>query len=202
MFDGNFWAVTTVTNAFIPLLIEAHGTVVNNTSIAALIPLPFQAVYCARKAAISNLASNMRLEFKPLGVTVIDVKTGVVNMRFFDNIRKEQTASIPDGSLYLQAKKEVELAMIAKTVDEKEFTDVDVYARKVVYDVLKSSSPAAVWRGEAASIFMVLLDISESGAQRLCWWNVDRVGWCGEDAEDMIESQTEEGYMVIKYQRV
>lgn len=135
MFDVNFWALITVTQAFMPLLIKAHGTVINNTSIVAHLPLPFSGPYCASKAAASSLTSNMRLEFKPLGVKVIDIKSG-----------------IPDDSRYLAAKKEVEMAMIGDTVDEKQMMKVGVYAKKVVHDVLGKSPPAVVWRGASASM--------------------------------------------------
>jgi 1-acylglycerone phosphate reductase len=73
-----------------PLLIKAHGTVVNNTSIVANLPFPFQGPYSASKAAASSLTSNMRLEFKALGVKVVAIKTGTAKTRFFDNVNKEQ----------------------------------------------------------------------------------------------------------------
>lgn len=152
MFDVNFWALITVTQAFMPLLIKAHGTVINNTSIVAHLPLPFSGPYCASKAAASSLTSNMRLEFKPLGVKVIDIKTGLVNTHFFDNLNKEHVRGIPDDSRYLAAKKEVEMAMIGDTVDEKQMMKVGVYAKKVVHDVLGKSPPAVVWRGASASM--------------------------------------------------
>ena len=152
MFDVNFWGIITVTQSFIPLLIKAHGTVINNTSIVAHLPLPFQAPYCASKAAATSLTSTMRLEFQSLGVKVIDIKTGVVNTHFFDNLNKEQAQVIPDDSRYLPAKKEVEFAMMGRSVDEKQMMNVTVYAKKVVHDVLGKSPPAVVWRGASASV--------------------------------------------------
>ena len=40
LFDLNFWAPIAMTQAFAPLLIEAKGCLVNNTSAAAFTPIP------------------------------------------------------------------------------------------------------------------------------------------------------------------
>jgi short-subunit dehydrogenase len=77
LFDVNFFAVISVTQAFIPLLVKSKGTVVNNTSFVSVLPVPFQGVYNASKAAASMLASTMRIELAPLGVKVVDLRTGL-----------------------------------------------------------------------------------------------------------------------------
>jgi short-subunit dehydrogenase len=42
------------------------------------------------KAAASSLTSNMRLEFKALGVKVVEIKTGTAKTYFFNNVNKKQ----------------------------------------------------------------------------------------------------------------
>ncbi len=44
LFDLNFWAVLAMVKAFIPLLIKAKGCVVNNTSVAGAMGIPFQSM--------------------------------------------------------------------------------------------------------------------------------------------------------------
>ena len=41
MFDVNFWGVVNVVHAFAPLVIEAKGTIVNATSLAAVLHVPW-----------------------------------------------------------------------------------------------------------------------------------------------------------------
>lgn len=45
MFDVNFWGVLAMIQAFAPLLVEAKGCVVNNASVAAVLPLYFQSAF-------------------------------------------------------------------------------------------------------------------------------------------------------------
>lgn len=45
LFDLNFWAPFAMVQAFAPLLIQAKGCVVNNTSANAHVPFPFMSTY-------------------------------------------------------------------------------------------------------------------------------------------------------------
>lgn len=46
LFDLNVWSCIAVTQAFLPLLLESRGMVVNHTSAASVSPTPFGSVYC------------------------------------------------------------------------------------------------------------------------------------------------------------
>ncbi|KAL9620333.1 MAG: hypothetical protein Q9160_005132 [Pyrenula sp. 1 TL-2023] len=54
-FDVNFWAVLEMIQAFSPLLLAAKGTIVNNASVSAITPVPYQGIYNASKAAVMML---------------------------------------------------------------------------------------------------------------------------------------------------
>lgn len=45
VFDLNFWAVLEMIKAFVPLLVKASGCIVNNTSVAGTLGIPFQSMY-------------------------------------------------------------------------------------------------------------------------------------------------------------
>lgn len=51
MFDVNFWGIVAMSQAFVPHLIKTKGMIVNQTSVAATMALPWQAAYGASKAA-------------------------------------------------------------------------------------------------------------------------------------------------------
>jgi 1-acylglycerone phosphate reductase len=57
LFDLNFWAPLAMIQAFAPLLIEARGCVVNHSSAAAYVPMPFSSQY-SRVPTTSVLASS------------------------------------------------------------------------------------------------------------------------------------------------
>jgi short-subunit dehydrogenase len=93
LFNTNFFAVMDVTNAFLPLLLNSardgrgpKPMIVNNTSIVGVIPMPWQGVYNASKAALASLTDTLRLELEVVGVNVVDLKTGAVKSGFFGNV--------------------------------------------------------------------------------------------------------------------
>ena len=71
-FDVNVFGLMAVTQAFLPLLRAAKGTVVNQSSIAALRGgrQPVIGWYSASKAAVNSLSDTMRVELAPFGIKV------------------------------------------------------------------------------------------------------------------------------------
>jgi NAD(P)-dependent dehydrogenase (short-subunit alcohol dehydrogenase family) len=59
-----------VTQAFLPMLRRARGRIVNISSTATLINLPFHGPYTSAKMALNGLTNALRLELKPHGVQV------------------------------------------------------------------------------------------------------------------------------------
>src|SRR2546423_2589153 len=113
LFELNVWSVLAVTQAFLPLLLESKtgGMVVNNTSIASVMPNPMAGIYNMSKAAAAMMTDNLRLELAPFGIKVIDLKTGAVKSNFFDNQPGGAQASLPEGSIYMPAREAVEKSM-------------------------------------------------------------------------------------------
>ncbi|KAI9734420.1 MAG: hypothetical protein M1818_006808 [Claussenomyces sp. TS43310] len=54
LFDLNVWSYLAVTQAFLPLLLESKGMIVNHTSVASVVTVPFQSAYNASIVANSN----------------------------------------------------------------------------------------------------------------------------------------------------
>lgn len=74
VFDVNVFAPISVTTAFIPLLIVAKGTIVNVGSYVDALPVPWQGIYNASKAALRAITDNLRLEVRPFNVDVVYVR--------------------------------------------------------------------------------------------------------------------------------
>src|SRR5215469_10710177 len=75
----NFYGARGVTQAFLPLLTRAKGTIVNNVSLMALAPLPLIPAYSISKAAAFSLTQSLRALVADQGVTVHAVLTGPVD---------------------------------------------------------------------------------------------------------------------------
>ncbi|QDS75213.1 hypothetical protein FKW77_000121 [Venturia effusa] len=148
LFDLNVWSYLEVTQAFLPLLMQSKGTVVNQTSIAAVCTVPFQSAYNASKAAMAMFSDHQRLELAPLGVKVVDLKTGGVTSNFFKNAIGTQ--KLPDGSLYLPAREAIEKSMAGGNMKGKTM-DTTVWAECVVAQLLKKKPSSNIWAGANAS---------------------------------------------------
>ena len=77
LFDLNFFALLRVSKAFIPGMRERRsGLIVNIGSLMARVPLPFQGLYAASKAAVEALSDSMASELHPFGVDVAVLSPG------------------------------------------------------------------------------------------------------------------------------
>ena len=85
--DVNFFGMVNVTKAVLPAMRErGKGRIVNISSVASPIAIPFQAYYSASKAAIQSYSLALLNEVKPFGVKVItilpgDIATGFTSAR-------------------------------------------------------------------------------------------------------------------------
>lgn len=80
MFDVNVFGLLEVTQAFAPQIIAAKGQIINIGSLAGVIPVPYQGLYNASKAAIHSLSDTLRVEMAPFGVKVICVSLRPVSL--------------------------------------------------------------------------------------------------------------------------
>ncbi|MEA3209270.1 MAG: uncharacterized protein QOE70_2327 [Chthoniobacter sp.] len=84
MLDVNIRALTRLTHALLPDLVQAgRGAILNVSSIASLLPLPKMAVYAASKAYVTSFSEALRGELRDTGVSVTAVCPGPVNTEFF-----------------------------------------------------------------------------------------------------------------------
>lgn len=89
LFDLNLFSMMRVSKAVVPGMRERRsGLIVNIGSLMARIPLPFQGVYAASKAAVEALSDSMASELRPFGIDVAvvspgDFKSGFTGKRKF-----------------------------------------------------------------------------------------------------------------------
>ncbi len=67
-----------VTQAFLPLLRQAGGRVVNMSSMGGVNSIPYFGAYCASKFALEGLNDALRLELRPFGIRVCIIEPGAV----------------------------------------------------------------------------------------------------------------------------
>lgn len=189
IFELNVFSALRVSQLFFPLLRDSKcptKMIVNNTSVAGSVIIPFLGPYAASKAALGAFTEAMRLEMQPFGIKVIDMKTGGVKSHFFDNVRLLPSYKLPENSPYKPGRDVVENFM--RTGPTGELMDQEKWANKVVKDLSKregKGAPYQIWRGLGATA---------------CWFasTFIPVGWL--DAKVKKESGLDEVEKRIKWE--
>ncbi len=95
--DLNLWGVIHGVHAAYPVMKEqGSGHIVNTSSIAGLIPPPYQALYCATKYAVSGMTQSLRYELAHLGIKLTTVCPGNVATPIFGDAAPPPDAVTPE----------------------------------------------------------------------------------------------------------
>jgi short-subunit dehydrogenase len=76
--ETNLLAVMACTKVFLPMLLQAHGHIVNVASVAGRYALPGASVYAAAKHGVVAFSESLYQELAPFGVVVTAVNPGLV----------------------------------------------------------------------------------------------------------------------------
>ena len=69
------------------------GVIVNVTSLAARLPIPFMAPYSAAKSALSTLSATLAIELTGSGVRIVEVQPGDIATSFNNAMRRGENVS-------------------------------------------------------------------------------------------------------------
>ncbi len=88
-FETNFFGALDAMQAVIPVMKQqGSGAIINISSVAGHIPLPFHAVYSATKFAMNAVGKGARIELKSSGINVLTDCPGYVRTDFGANAIK------------------------------------------------------------------------------------------------------------------
>jgi NAD(P)-dependent dehydrogenase (short-subunit alcohol dehydrogenase family) len=89
-FEVNVFGAVAVIQAVLPAMRKAgRGTIVNVSSVAGKIAIPFASPYCASKHALEAISDGLRVELAAFGVRVVLVEPGPIATKFGDRARAE-----------------------------------------------------------------------------------------------------------------
>jgi short-subunit dehydrogenase len=89
MFETNFFGTVEAMQAVLPLMREqGSGTVINISSVAGHLPVPYLAGYSATKFAMNAMGKAANVEMAGTGVNVLTVCPGYVSTNFGANVVK------------------------------------------------------------------------------------------------------------------
>jgi uncharacterized protein len=101
MFETNLFGSLSAMQAVIPVMRQqGGGTIINISSVAGHIPLPFHAAYSATKFALNAIGKAAGMELKPDHIHVLTVCPGYVRTAFTDNaVRGSEMKRVRPGSI-------------------------------------------------------------------------------------------------------
>lgn len=98
-FEINFFGAMRLCQQVIPVMRgQGNGRIINISSMAGDIGLPFQGLYSASKFALEGLSEALRLELAPFGIDVVVVQPGDFRTRFTDS--RKVTEAAQSDSVY------------------------------------------------------------------------------------------------------
>lgn len=151
-FDTNFFGPINVIKAVLPQMRKQHsGLIINVTSIAGYMGLPYRGIYSASKGALELLTEAFRMEIKDFGIYMTNVAPG----DFATNIAAGRYhAPLLDDSPYKKPYGDT-LELMNNHVDNG--SDPDMMA-KAVYKIINTKKPKVHYKvGEFMQKFSIVL---------------------------------------------
>lgn len=136
VFSVNVKAVAMLSSLAIPYLRRTKGKIINTSSVAAVVPLPYQACYSATKSAIESLSFALSQEVKSQGIKVVCVRPGDTKTGFTaSRIKTEKENSVYGTKITESVKKMEKDEMNGKS---------PLSVAKVMLKLTKSKNPPPV----------------------------------------------------------
>ena len=151
-FETNFFGPINVIKAVLPQMRKQHsGLIINITSIAGYMGLPYRGIYSASKGALELLTESFRMEIKDFNIKMTNVAPG----DFATNIAAGRYhAPLLEDSPYKKPYGDT-LNLMNTHVDNG--SDPNIMA-KVIYNIINTPNPKAHYKvGEFMQKFSIVL---------------------------------------------
>ncbi len=136
VFDTNVYGVLRTCQAVLPHMRERKtGLIINISSIAGYMGLPYRGIYSATKASVHMITEAMRMELKPYGVKACVVDPGDFATNISDNRRIAHAGR--SGSVYMEEINRIESMINAEVVHSSD----PRLMGKAIEKIILSSNP-------------------------------------------------------------
>lgn len=151
LFDVNVNAAITLSKLVISYMKNCGGKIVNISSIAGIIPIPFQTAYSMSKAAINYFTMCLKMELAPLNIQVCAVMPGDTKTGFTGSREKESTSEGYGGR--------IEKSVSRMEKDEKNGVPPEKVAKVIFKQIKRKHPPVLVSVGAKYKLFVFLQKI-------------------------------------------
>ena len=165
IYDVNVFGMHQVTQACLSLLKTSSGLIINIGSVAGDFTIPFQTFYSMTKSSVATYSEGLRLELKPFGVRVVNVKPGDTKSNFSSQRQKFTKPQSP-----YQARTSRSLAVMEK--DEKNGLPASLVFNECKRIIRQKNPPAHVTVGFS---YRVLQGLKKLLPNRLVLWLIYQI---------------------------
>ena len=162
LMNVNFMGIFNSTKAVLPFMrLSGGGKILNVSSVAARLSIPFQAFYSSSKAAINAFSEALANEVEPFNIQVCALMPGDIKTGFTKNRKKTNETSECYGD-------RVEKSVGVMEKDEQNGMDPEIAAKTVLKLVNKKRIPLYKTIGFKYKIIVLLAKLLPAGlANRL-----------------------------------
>jgi len=133
-FETNFFGAVKTIQTCIPIFrAQGYGKIIATSSVAAIVPIPFQAFYSAGKSALLLFMQALSIELKPFGIQCCSILPGDTKTEFTAARKYTEKSKSPD-SVYLQ---KMNSSVKKMEHDEQNGMKADIVAAKMVKQIMK-----------------------------------------------------------------
>lgn len=126
---------------------QRKGIIINVTSLASHLPVPFSSVYASAKAAMEVLANGLRNELTPFGIRVVTVGPSFIKTDIY------QEKILQTGSVYKEA---LNTAKAIRDARIENGSNPVVIADKIM-NIIKKRNPAPFYAAGQSAVLMALI---------------------------------------------
>ena len=165
-FETNFFGAVKTIQACLPVFrSQGYGKVIAVSSVAGVIPIPFQTLYSASKSALLTFMKALSLEVKPFGIQCCTVLPGDTKTDFTAARKFAEKAQNTNSPYY----KKMTASIARMEKDEQNGRPAEFVAQKMVNQVYKNKMCFTVIPGIEYKIFNWLFKVLPT---RLSVWIV------------------------------
>ena len=138
----NVVGVIAVTQAFLPLLRQAKGRIINISSFGGTVSSPILSPYNASKFALEALSDSLRMELKPWGIEVAVIKPAAIKTPIWDKAiesKSELEKTLPQQAIALYGNA-IDRMMTYSEEANQRGASVDVVS-KAIFHALTAEKP-------------------------------------------------------------
>lgn len=154
-----FGAVKTITACLTTFRNQQFGKIIAITSVAAIIPVPYQAFYSASKSALQIFMDALSMEVKKFGIQCCNILPGDTKTNFTQERKKCESNAKEKSPYYQDMKKAIE----KMEKDEMKGMAPEFIAKKIVKQIEAKKMKTQIIPGIIYQIFFGLNNLLPNG---------------------------------------